>query len=46
MQKSKIIEMQKMQKIQNSLKSDAPDLERTPKVAKVIWKRDKKPSHN
>ena len=43
MQKSKIIEMQKMP---NSLKSDAPDLERTPKVAKVIWKRDSKSSQN
>ena len=43
MQKSKIIEMQKMP---NSLKSDAPDLERTPKVAKVIWKRDNKSSQN
>ena len=43
MQKSKIIEMQKMP---NSLKSDAPDLERTPKVANVIWKRDKKSSQN
>ena len=46
MQKSKIIEMQKMQKMPNSLKSDAPDLERTPKVAKVIWKRDSKSSQN
>ena len=46
MQKSKIIEMQKMQKMPNSLKSDAPDLERTPKVAKVIWKRDNKSSQN
>ena len=43
MQKSKIIEMQKMP---NSLKSDTPDLERTPKVAKVIWKRDNKSSQN
>ena len=45
-QKSKIIEMQKMQKLPNSLKSAAPDLERTPKVAKVIWKRDNKSSQN
>ena len=46
MQKSKIIEIQKMQQMPNSLKSDAPDLERTPKVAKVIWKWDNKSSQN
>ena len=46
MQKSKIIKMKKMQQMPNSLKSDAPDLERTPKVAKVIWKRDNKSSQN
>ena len=43
MQNSKIIEMQKMQK---SSKSDAPDLERTPKVVEMMPKSDKKSSHN
>ena len=39
MQNSKIIEMQQMQQ---SSKSDAPDLERTPKVANMIPKSDNK----
>ena len=38
---SKIMEMQKMQK---TSKYDAPDLERTPKVGKIISKSDKKSS--
>ena len=41
---SKIMEMQKIQKMQKTLKSDAPDLERTPKVGKIISKSDKKSS--
>ena len=40
-QNSKIMEMQKMQK---TSKSDAPDLERTPKVGKIVSKSDKKSS--
>ena len=40
-QNSKIMEMQKMQK---QSKSDAPDLERTPKVRKILPKSDKKSS--
>ena len=35
-----------MQKMQKPLKSDAPDLERTPKVVKMIPKSDKKSSQN
>ena len=41
---SKIMEMQKMQKMQKTSKSDAPDLERTPKVGKIVSKSDKKSS--
>ena len=37
-QNSKIMEMQKMQKMQKHSKSDAPDLERTPKVRKYYRK--------
>ena len=40
-QNSKIMEMQKMQK---TSKSDAPDLERTPKVRKIVSESDKKSS--
>ena len=43
-QNSKIMEMQKMQKMQKPSKSDAPDLERTPKVGKIVSKSDKKSS--
>jgi hypothetical protein len=43
-QNSKIMEMQKMQKMQKQSKSDAPDLERTPKVRKILPKSDKKSS--
>ena len=35
-------EMQKMQKVQKPSKSDAPDLERTPKVGKIVSKNDEK----
>ena len=41
-QNSKIMQMQKMQKMQKPSKSDAPDLERTPKVGKIVSKSDKK----
>ena len=41
---SKIMEMQKMQKMQKTSKSDAPDLERTPKVDKIVSKSDQKSS--
>ena len=40
-QNSKIMEMQKKQK---TSKSDAPDLERTPKVGTIVSKSDKKSS--
>ena len=36
--------MQKMQKMQKTSKSDAPDLERTPKVGKTLSKSDKNAS--
>ena len=36
------MEMQKMQKMQKTLTSDAPDLERTLKVGKIVSKSDKK----
>ena len=43
-QNSKIMEMQKMQKMQKQSKSDAPDLERTPKVRKILPKNNKRSS--
>ena len=43
-QNSEIMEMQKMQKVQKPSKSDAPDLERTPNVGKLVSKSDKKSS--
>ena len=46
MQLSKIIEMQQMQTHQKSSKSVAPDLERTPKVVKMMQKSYKQSSHN
>ena len=45
-EKCKNHQNEKNRQMPNSLKSDAPDLERTPKVAKVIWKRDNKSSQN
>ena len=36
------MEMQKIKKMQKTLKSDAPDLERTLKVGKIVSKSDKK----
>ena len=44
LQNSKIIELQKMHKMQKTSKSDAPDLERTPKVGKLVSESDKKSS--
>ena len=36
--------MQKIQKMQKTLKSDAPDLERTQEVGKIVSKSDKRSS--